>query len=139
MAPVDYGIADWNSAWIIRIKRKEQNMNQGITTILYPVKDIARAKKLYSKLLDVEPIMDQPYYVGFKVGNQDIGLVPNGFDQGMTGAVSFYQVSDIKKSLQALINEGAQKVQDINDVGGGKLVATAKDTDGNMIGLIQLP
>ena len=114
-------------------------MNQGITTVLYPVKDVARAKKLYSKLLDVEPIMDQPYYVGYKVGNQDIGLVLNGFDQGMTGAVSYYQVSDIKKSLQTLIDEGAQKVQDSRDVGGGKLVAIAKDIDGNMIGLIQLP
>jgi predicted enzyme related to lactoylglutathione lyase len=113
-------------------------MNQGITTVIYPVKDIARAKKLYSKLLDVEPIMDQPYYVGYKVGNQDIGLDPNGFKQGMTGAVSYYQVSDIKKSLQALIDGGAQKVQDIRDVGGGKLIATAKDADGNMIGLIQM-
>ncbi len=114
-------------------------MNQGITTVIYPVKDITRAKKLYSKLLDVEPYADQSYYVGYKVGNQDIGLDPNGFKQGMTGAVSYYQVSDIKKSLQALIGGGAQKVQDIKDVGGGKLIATAKDTDGNMIGLIQLP
>jgi len=83
--------------------------------------------------------MDQPYYVGYKVGNQDIGLDPNGFKQGMTGALSYYQVDDIKKSLQALIDEGGQKVQDIKDVGGGKLVASAKDTDGNMIGLIQMP
>lgn len=114
-------------------------MNQDITTVIYPVKDLARAKVLYSKLLDAEPIMDQPYYVGYKVGNQDIGLDPNGFKQGMTGALSYYQVDDIKKSLQALIDEGAQKVQDIKDVGGGKLVASAKDTDGNMIGLIQMP
>jgi predicted enzyme related to lactoylglutathione lyase len=114
-------------------------MNQGITTVIYPVKDVNRAKKLFSLLLDVEPYADQPYYVGYKVGNQDIGLDPNGFKQGMTGPVSYYQVSDIKKSLQALIEGGAQKVQAIRDVGGGKLIAIAKDTDGNMIGLIQLP
>jgi hypothetical protein len=30
-------------------------------------------------------------------------------------------------------------VQGPQDVGGGKLVATAKDADGNMIGLIQAP
>jgi len=65
--------------------------------------------------------------------------VPNGFEQGMTGATAVYQVSDIKASLQALRNDGAQVVQDIRDVGGGKLTASAKDFEGNMIGLIQLP
>ncbi len=32
-------------------------MNQGIRTVIYPVKDLAQAKTLYSKLLGVEPIM----------------------------------------------------------------------------------
>jgi extradiol dioxygenase family protein len=30
-------------------------MNQGIRTIIYPVKDIAQAKNLYSQLLGVKP------------------------------------------------------------------------------------
>src|SRR5438477_149334 len=51
-------------------------MNQGIKTIIYPAKDIARAKALFSRLLGVEPFIDSPYYVGFKVGDQDIGLDP---------------------------------------------------------------
>jgi predicted enzyme related to lactoylglutathione lyase len=114
-------------------------MNQGITTIIYPVRDIARAKKLYNKLLGTQSIMDEPYYVGYKVGNQDIGLDPNGFKQGMTGATAYYQVSDIKKCLQTLQEEGAIVLQDARDVGGGKLIAFAKDVDGNMIGLIQMP
>jgi predicted enzyme related to lactoylglutathione lyase len=114
-------------------------MNEGCTTIIYPVKDISQAKKLYSKLLGVEPIMDEPYYVDYKVGNQDIGLDPNGFKQGMTGATAYYQVSDIKKCLQTLREEGAKVLQDARDVGGGKLVALAKDVDNNMIGLIQMP
>jgi extradiol dioxygenase family protein len=55
-------------------------MNQGVRTIIYPVKDIASARKLYSKPLGVEPYVDQAYYVGFKVEDQDIGLDPNGFN-----------------------------------------------------------
>lgn len=51
-------------------------MNQGIKTMLYPVKDITASKAAFRKLLEVEPYADQPYYVGFKVGDQDIGLVP---------------------------------------------------------------
>ena len=114
-------------------------MNQGIGTIIYPVKDIAQAKKLFSKLLGVEPYMDEPYYVGYKVGNQDIGLDPNGYNQGMTGPVSYFHVSDIKMTLQLLLEEGAKVMQDIKDVGGGKLIASVKDTQGNIIGLIKLP
>jgi predicted enzyme related to lactoylglutathione lyase len=114
-------------------------MITGFTTILYPVRDITKAKKLYNALLGVQPIMDQPYYVGYQIANQDIGLVPNGFEQGMTGATTYYNVSDIKLSLQTLRDEGAQVVQEARDVGGGKLVAIAKDLDGNMVGLIQNP
>jgi predicted enzyme related to lactoylglutathione lyase len=114
-------------------------MNKGITTILYPVRDIGKAKQLYSRLLGVDPIMDQPYYVGYQIGNQDIGLVPEGSNPGMTGATAFYEVSDIKQSLEVLRQEGAQILQEPRDVGGGKLVANARDADGNMVGFIQMP
>ena len=114
-------------------------MDQGIGTIIYPVKDISKAKTLYSLLLGAEPNVDTPYYVGYKVGNQDIGLDPNGFKQGMTGPVGYYHVSDIKGNLQSLQDAGAVILQDARDVGGGKLIATLKDTDGNVIGLIQMP
>ena len=114
-------------------------MNQGIRTVIYPVNDIAQAKTLYSKLLGIEPFMDEAYYVGFKVGDQEIGLDPNGHNQGMTGPVGYYHVNDIKKSLQLLLDAGAQAQQEVKDVGGGKLIASVKDADSNIIGLIQSP
>jgi len=114
-------------------------MNYGIGTVIYSVKDLARAKRLFNKLLGVEPYMDEPYYVGYKVGNQDIGLDPNGYNQGMTGPIRYFHVSDIRKSLQSLQEAGAQVIQDVNDVGGGKLIASLISTDGNIIGLIQFP
>ena len=114
-------------------------MNEGVKTIIYPVKDIAQAKKLYNQRLCVEPLMDETYYVGYKVGGQDIGLDPNGHKQGMTGPLSYFHVDDIKKSLQVLLDNGAQLVQEVKDVGGGKLIASVKDADGNAIGLIQMP
>jgi len=114
-------------------------MNQGIRTVIYPVKDIAQAKALYSKLLGVEPYMDEAYYVGFRVGDQEIGLDPNGHKQGMTAPVDYFHVSDIKNSLQSLLDAGAQVQQEVKDVAGGKLIASVKDADSNIIGLIQLP
>src|SRR6476619_4548139 len=109
-------------------------MNKGVKTIIYPVKDINESKTLFRKLLEVEPYADQPYYVGFKIGDQDIGLVPNNPEAGMT---AFYHVDDIKNSLQILLDAGAQIIQDIKNVGGGRLIASAKDKDGNIIGLVQ--
>ena len=109
-------------------------MNKGIKTIIYPVKDVTQAKTLFRKLLGVEPYSDQPYYIGFKIGDQDIGLVPNGNNSGMT---AFYHVDNIKNSLQILMDAGAEIIQDIKDVGRGRLIASAKDKDGNLIGLIE--
>jgi predicted enzyme related to lactoylglutathione lyase len=113
-------------------------MTEGIRTIIYPVKDIAQAKTLYSNFLRVEPYVDEAYYVGFQVGGQEIGLDPNGHNQGMTGPVGYRHVNDIKKTLQSLLDAGAQVQQEAKDVGWGKLIASVKDTDGNIIGLIQM-
>ena len=111
-------------------------MNQGIHTIVYPVRDIARAKALFRELLGVEPYADAPYYVGFKVGNQDIGLDPNGHPEGTT---AYYHVDDIRKSLKNIVDAGATTIQAIRDVGRGRLIASVKDADGNVIGLLQDP
>jgi len=112
-------------------------MATGPTKTLYPVKDIAAAKAVYSALLGIEPMADAPYYGGDQNGDQHIGLGPNGHAQGMTGPVSYYEVDDIAAGIQALQAAGATVVVEPNDVGGGMLVATLTDADGNPIGLTQ--
>ena len=114
-------------------------MNHGLKTIIYPVTDLAQAKSLYGQLLGAEPDMDEPYYVGFHVGGQDVGLDPNGHSKGMTGPVGYWHVDDIEQSLQLLLDAGAQSQQAVTDVGRGKLIASVTDADGNFIGLLQLP
>ena len=112
-------------------------MNQGAKTIICPVSDVAQAKRLYGTLLGVEPYVGSPYYVGYRVGDQEVGLDPHGHRGA--GAVAYYEVDDINESLQKLLDAGAETLQDVKDVGGGKLVASVKDTDGNAIGLMQNP
>ena len=112
-------------------------MTEGVKTILYPVKDLAKAKTLFTELLGVKPVADAPYYVGFDAGGQHIGLVPGGHDTGMTGPVAYWHVADIEKSKKALTDAGATVAEDIRQVGGSRRVATLKDPDGNPIGLLQ--
>lgn len=112
-------------------------MSEGLSAIIYPVKDLAAAKAVYGRVVGVEPAMDQPYYVGYSAGGLDVGLDPNGHAQGMTGPVGYWQVDDINATLAALIDVGAVPFKAVKDVGGGKLVGSVKDADGNVIGLIQ--
>jgi predicted enzyme related to lactoylglutathione lyase len=114
-------------------------MTAALKTVIYPVKDLAQAKPLYSTLLGIEPSMDEPYYVHYNATNQEIGLDPSGHSKGMTGPVGYWHVEDIKGAVAQLLAAGATEQQSVSDTGGGKLMASVTDTDGNVIGLIQLP
>jgi predicted enzyme related to lactoylglutathione lyase len=114
-------------------------MNEGIRTVIYPVTDLDRAKKLFGKLLGTQPYIDKPDYVGYRIDGQEIGLDPNGSKDDICGPIDYYHVDDIRKHLQNLLDVGAETMQDIKDVGYGKLVATVRGPEGNIIGLIQNP
>jgi predicted enzyme related to lactoylglutathione lyase len=110
---------------------------QGVKTVLHPVSDLAAAKPVYAALLGVEPMADSKYYVGFEAAGQQIGLVPNGGPQGMTSPVAHWHVEDIEAKLAEVVAAGATVKDSPRDVGGGRLVATFTDPDGNVLGLIQ--
>jgi predicted enzyme related to lactoylglutathione lyase len=110
---------------------------QGIKTVLHPVSDLAAAKAVYTALLGAEPTADAQYYVGYDVEGQHIGLVPGGGPQGMTSPVAYWHVSDIEAKLAEVTAAGATIKQAPQDVGGGRLVATFTDPDGNVLGVLQ--
>ena len=112
-------------------------MDHGIKTIIFPVRDLASAKVLYGTALGVEPYADAPYYVGFRVDDQEIGLDPNGHNHGMTGPVAYYDVDDVAASLHRAVDAGWRTRQDVKDVGGGRLAAIVEDPDGNVVGFLQ--
>lgn len=110
-------------------------MARSIKLVVYPVKDLEKAKAFYTKFLGVEPYADSPYYVGFRDGDQEVGLDPNS----TVGPIGYIAVDDIETRLQELTAAGGEVVQAPKDVGGGLLIAQVKDTDGNVLGLRQQP
>jgi predicted enzyme related to lactoylglutathione lyase len=110
---------------------------QGIKTVLHPVFDLQAAKMMYTALLGVAPMADSSYYVGFETAGQHIGLVPGGAAQGMTAPVAYWHVPDIEAKLAEVTAAGATVKEPAHDVGGGRLVATVTDADGNVLGLLQ--
>ena len=116
----------------------DSSTTQGVKTILHPVSDLEAAKPVYAALLGMQPMADSSYYVGFEAEGQQIGLVPGGAGvQGMTSPVAFWHVTDIEAKLADVIAAGATLKEAAHDVGGGRLVATVIDPDGNVLGLLQ--
>jgi len=114
-------------------------MSRGIKTILFPTSEIETTKRLFTRLLGTDPFVDEPYYVGFQVGDVQVGIDPTGEDRGMTGATPFFEVDDIRAAVDELLAAGADLVEDVRGVGGGKQIAMLSDADGSMIGLAQTP
>ena len=110
---------------------------QGVKTLLHPVSDLAKAKAVYAALLGVPPQTDESYYIGFEAAGQQIGLVPSGGPQSMTSPVAYWHVPDIEAKLAEVTAAGATVKDPVRDVGGGRLVATVTDPDGNVLGLLQ--
>lgn len=108
-------------------------MANNITLVVFPIKDLGQAKQFYSTFLGTEPYTDGSYYVGYKAGDIEVGLDPNG-----SAVVSYIDTDDIDASLEALQAAGAAVVKEPSDVGGGLLVAQVKIED-NVLGLRQKP
>jgi predicted enzyme related to lactoylglutathione lyase len=104
--------------------------------VVFPAKDLDRTKKLFSSLLGSEPYVDQPYYVGYRVGELEFGLDPNG---DSAGPVCYWPTDDIEARVRMLVESGAEVEQAPHDVGGGLQVATLTDPSGSTIGLRQSP
>lgn len=110
-----------------------------VRLILYPATDVPKTKEFFATLLGTEPYVDSKPYVGFKAGDVEIGLVPKAMQGAPPAAIAYVDVADIKAALETLLAAGAEKAQDITDVGYGLLVASVKDPNGTPIGLRQLP
>lgn len=109
-----------------------------VSLIIYPAADLDKAKRFFRELIGADPYVDSPQYVGYKSGDMEIGLVPNGGKNG-PGALPYWSVSDIAASVKALVDAGGAVVQEITDVGYGLLVASVKDPNGAVVGLRQPP
>ena len=119
---------------------KEAKMFQGLRTVIYNVDDLERAKEWYAKALGVQPYFDQPFYVGFNIGGFELGLDPDmtGVTKG-SNAIAYWGVKDAAASYKRLLDLGAKKYQDVQDVGSNIKVATVTDPFGNIFGIIENP
>ncbi len=114
----------------------------GLRTTVYKVADLAKAKEWYSRLLQIQPYFDEPFYVGFNVAGYELGLQPDD-DALRAGAresvITYWGVTDVTSTYQTLLQLGAIPHEVPTEVGGGIVVATVKDLWGNPFGIIYNP
>jgi len=109
-----------------------------VSLIIYSVADMEKAKQFFNVLIGSAPYADSPYYVGYKSGATEIGLVPSAMNPDQP-TLPYWTVDDIAASVNALVNAGGTIVKEITDVSHGLLVASVKDPNGATVGLRQFP
>jgi catechol 2,3-dioxygenase-like lactoylglutathione lyase family enzyme len=110
----------------------------GLRSTLYPTPDLAQAKAWYTELLGAAPYFDEPFYVGFRVGGFELGLIPDA-TPGIDGAQPLWGVANADEALARLLALGATPLEPVTDVGGGMKVAAVRDPFGNRFGFIENP
>ena len=92
---------------------------------------------MYAALLGVPPQTDESYYVASRPRASTSGWCRAEDRRGMTSPVAYWHVPDIEAKLAEVTAAGATVKESAHDVGGGRLVATVTDPDGNVLGLLQ--
>jgi len=108
-------------------------MANHINVLVYPAQDLDATKKYFSTFLGTEPYVDGAWYVGYKVGDLEIGLDPHG-----TATIAYTDTDDIEQSLKTMQEVGAKVTVVPKDVGGGLKIAQV-ELNGNVVGFRQGP
>ena len=114
----------------------------GLRTCQYHVKasDLRSARDWYARTLGIEPYFDEPFYVGFNVQGFELGLVPDDDGAAKSGSVfTYWGVAKIEAALARLVDHGARKLGEIQDVGAGIRKVSVMDPFGNRFGIIENP
>ena len=120
---------------------KKESLMLGLRTTIYMVDNVTRATEWYSKAFGTKPYYDTPYYVGFNIKGYELGLHPKDkYETVKTDNVlSYWGVDDIRQAYNHLIDLGATKHEEPNNVGGEIMVASVYDPWMNIIGIIFNP
>jgi methyltransferase (TIGR00027 family) len=112
-------------------------MLQSLSSITYPVADLAQARAWYSEVLNREPVIDSPLAAVFAVGNCMLGLLATAAApvRGREGTVAYWSVDDIDAAWQRLLDSGATPQCEIYFSSAGARMARVTDPFGNVLGL----
>lgn len=113
----------------------------GLRTTIYKVANLDKAKDWYTHAFGKSPYFDEPFYVGFNIGDYKLGLIPiegPSTDQS-DNVLTYWGVDNIEFKYNRLISLGAKEYEAPHNVGGELVVAAVRVPSGNVVGLIYNP
>jgi predicted enzyme related to lactoylglutathione lyase len=113
-----------------------------------PVSDLARARKFYSEKVGLEPKMENNGGLTYECGSNEIFMYVSGGAGTSKASQAFWAVKDVRKEVAELKARGVKfeeydmpgmKTQDGIMDANGALAAWFKDSEGNIMAVIQSP
>ncbi len=112
----------------------------GLQIAMHRLEDMDQAKAWYREVLGHGSYFDEPFYGGFNGDASELGLHPASLQVSKGGsAFTYWGVKDLRAAYERLQELGATRNTDVQEVGGGILVATVFDPWGNIVGLVENP
>ena len=110
---------------------------KGLRTVIYPAAELEAATAWWSSLLGKAPYFKETFYVGFEVGGDELGLLPDA--SAADGAQAYWGVDDVGAAVDEAVALGAEVVAPPTDVGGDIVTALVRSPQGALVGLIFNP
>ena len=130
---------------------KDKNPLRGMATVSFFADDLKAATKWYTELLGVEPYFQRPdeqnpAYIEFRIGDHqaELGIIdrkyqPKGASAQTGGAILFWHVDDVERTLARLKELGAKELEKLTKREAGFVTASVVDPFGNIIGIMYNP
>ena len=127
---------------------ESKKMLRGMANVSYWADDVKEARKWYAELFGMEPYFqrpdaENPAYIEFRVGDyqHEVGIIskkyrPKVAQEGPGGAVLYWHVDDIQKTMDRLLSMGAKEFEPITERGEGFTTASVIDPFGNVLGIM---
>lgn len=109
-------------------------MFTSLKRMIYKASEIEEAKLWYIRLLDMQPVLDTPFFVIFKIGECTLSLAKSNLVSPINteGAETYWEVADIDLSYQKLLEMGAKEHTPVKQVLNIR-IAKVIDPFGNVI------
>lgn len=127
-------------------------MLRGLATVSFYAEDMEAARRWYTDVLGVEPYFavpgddGHPAYVEFRIGDHEdeLGIINSRYAPHHTadrpaGAVVFWHVDDVEKTMATLLSQGAREHEPITPRSEGFVTASVVDPFGNILGIMYNP
>lgn len=126
-------------------------MLRGLTTVSFWADDVIAARNWYAELLGLQPYFERPdstnpAYIEFRLGDyqHELGIInrqyaPKETTAGPGGAVVYWHVDDVAKTLEKVKAMGATEHEPLTPREAGFVTASVIDPFGNILGLMYNP